>query len=51
MEIKCKKCGEKLETEDKGKNNFVKCSFCEALNHIKCRHKSGDIKKITLING
>ncbi len=53
--MKCKSCGEEIDVKDLriGKGNpscKVKCPFCEAINHIKCRHKTGKPKKTRIVS-
>ncbi|MFH1551606.1 MAG: hypothetical protein ABIC36_01890 [bacterium] len=56
--IKCRKCGHKIDIEDFNISRMnpgcnVKCTNidCLAVNHVKCRHKSGCIKSIVIVNG
>ena len=52
--MKCKSCDSEIniksakEIKKGNPSSYVECPFCGAINHIKCRHKSGKKKKITI---
>ena len=56
--MKCESCGSKIDIESakdkkikikRGNPSFyVECPFCGAVNHIKCRHKTGKKRKVTI---
>ena len=53
--MKCGACGSELDNRKPknqsffSDNSYIKCSVCSALNHIKRRHKTGQIRKIAVV--
>ena len=53
--MKCRACGSELDNRKPksqsffSDNSYIKCSVCGALNHIKRRRKTGQIRKIVVV--